>query len=292
MIVNQANLAGIYKSFSTIFNEAFAGAKPQWPTVAMEVFSTGRSVDYKWLGAFPQMREWLGDRVVKDLSAFHYELVNKSYESTVEVDRDDIADDQIGVYRPMIQGLAQAAAQHPDTLVFSLLKAGFASTCYDGQYFFDSDHPVGDASVSNTGGGAGTPWYLLDLSRPLKPIILQRRQPPEFVSQDRPEDDNAFTRKKYRYGVDDRKNVGFGLWQLAYGSKQDLTADNYASARSAMMGFANDEGAPLGVIPTHVVVPPTMEAAGRKLLKNERNDAGASNPWYNTAELVVVPWLA
>jgi phage major head subunit gpT-like protein len=292
MIVNQAALSGIYKSFSTVFSEAFAGAKTLWDIVAMAAPSTGRSVDYKWLGAMPMMREWLGDRVLNDLNAFHYELVNKDYEATVSVDRNDIEDDQIGVYRPMIQGLAAAAAQHPDVLVFSLLKAGFSTTCFDGQYFFDSDHPVGSSSVSNTGGGSGTAWYLLDLSRPIRPLILQRRKAPEFVSLDSAKDNHVFMRKKYLYGVDDRKNVGFGLWQLGYGSKQDLTAANYASARAAMQSFKSDEGTPLGVVPTHVVVPPTLESAARTLLTSQVNASGASNPWYNTAELVVVPWLA
>lgn len=292
MIINQANLAGIYKSFSTIFNQALDVAKSMYGLVAMEAPSTGKSVDYKWLGDFPMMKEWLGDRVIKDLSAFHYEITNKSYEATIEVDRDDISDDQIGVYTPMIQGLAQAAKSHPDILVFALLKAGFATLCYDGQYFFDTDHPVGDNSVSNSGGGAGTAWYLLDLSRAIKPIILQIRKRPEFVSQDKPTDENVFMRKKYRYGVDDRKNVGFGLWQVAYASKDTLNAANYASARAAMQAFKNEEDVPLGIMPTHLVFPPTLESAARTILVNERDSSGASNPWYKTAEPVVVPWLA
>jgi phage major head subunit gpT-like protein len=282
-------MQAIYKTFSTIFNQALDVAKSMHALVAMEVPSQGKVVDYKWLGEFPMMKEWVGDRVIKDLSAFDYSIKNKRFESTIEVDRDDIDDDQIGIYTPMIQGLAQAAKVHPDILVFALLKAGFDTACFDGQYFFDSDHPVGDASVSNTGGGSGTPWYLLDLSRPIKPMIRKR---PQFVAQDRPDDENAFMRAKYRYGVDDRKNVGFGLWQLAYGSKQTLNATYYASARAAMMSFTNDEGVPLGIVPTHVVVGPTLESAGRALLKNQFDAAGASNTWFNTAELVVVPWLA
>jgi len=295
MIVNQANLAGIYRTFSTIFSQAFDQAPSQCSLVAMEVPSGGRSVDYKWLGQFPAMREWIGDRVIKDLSGFHYEITNKPYETTVEVDRDDIDDDQIGVYTPMIQGLGQAAKAHPDTLVFQLLKAGFATDCYDGQYFFDTDHVVNGASVSNDGGGAGSGWYLLDLSRPIKPIVLQMRKRPQFVAQDRPDDENVFMRKKYRYGVDDRKNVGYGLWQLAYGSKDTLNATNYAAARAAMMSFMRDDGVgetPLGIVPTHLVVAPTNESAGRTLIEGQVDALGASNPWYHTAQLVVVPWLA
>ena len=292
MIINQSNLTGIYKTFSTVFNQAFDGAPSQWPIVAMEAPSVGRSVDYKWLGDFPMMQEWVGDRVIKDLSAFKYEIVNKSYEATVEVDRDDIEDDQIGIYTPMIQGLGAAARQHPDLLVFALLKAGFDTTCYDGQYFFDDDHQVAGASVSNDAGGSGEPWFLMDLSRPLKPIILQIRKRPEFVSMDRPDDENVFMRKKFRYGVDDRKNVGFGLWQLAYGSKQTLDATAYAAARAAMMSFTNDNLVPLGIMPTHLVVGPTLESSARAIIEAQFNSTGASNVWYRTAQLVVVPWLA
>ncbi len=257
----------------------------------MRVPSTGRSVDYKWLGTFPNMHEWLGDRVIKDLSGFHYELLNKAYESTIEVDRDDIMDDQIGVYTPMIQGLAQAAKIHPDILAFALLAAGFNTNVRRAVLLRHRPRSRG-ASVSNTGGGSGTGWYLMDLSRPIKPIILQMRKAPEFVAMDKPDDENAFMRKKYRYGVDDRKNVGYGLWQLAYGSKQTLDTTAYAAARAAMMSFTNDEGAPLGIMPTHLVVPPTLESAGRTVLEAEKNANGSSNVWYHTAELVVVPWLA
>jgi len=292
MMINQANLDGIYKSFNTIFNEAFDATPSQYPLVAMETPSEGRSVDYKWLGAFPMMRKWVGDRVIKDLSAFRYEIVNEPFEATVEVDRDDIDDDLVGVYKPIIQGLGFSAKQHPDMLVWALLKAGFATPCFDGQYFFDDDHQVAGGSVSNYGSGVGTPWYLMDLSRPIKPIVLQIRKRPQFVAQDRPDDKNAFMRKKFRYGVDDRKNVGYGLWQLAYGSKAALDASAYEAARAAMISFKNDEGVGLGIVPTHLIVPPTLESAGRKILEAEHDASGASNIWYNTAKLVMVPWLA
>lgn len=295
MIVNQANLAGIYKTFNTVFNNALDMVTNMWPLVAMETPSTGRSVDYKWLGEFPMMREWLGDRVIKDLSGYHYEITNKDYEATVEVDRNDIEDDQIGVYTPMIQGLANAAKVHPDILVFALLAAGFDTTCFDGQYFFDVDHPVNGASVSNYGGGSGAAWYLLDLSRPIKPLILQIRKRPQFVAMDRPDDENVFMRKKFRYGVDDRKNVGFGLWQLAYGSKQTLDTTYYPAARTAMMSLKRDDGdgnTPLGIMPTHLIVGASNEAAGKALVEAQFTTAGASNVWYNSAKLVVCPWLA
>ncbi|MFW5490426.1 MAG: Mu-like prophage major head subunit gpT family protein [Desulfovibrio sp.] len=292
MIINQAALAGIGRGFKTIFNQAFQGGQPQWPIVAMQAPSDGSEEDYKWLGAFPKMREWIGERQVKNLSAFTYTIKNKPFESTISVDRDDIEDDKIGVYTPLIQGLAHEAATHPDELVFALLKSGFAATCFDGQYFFDTDHDMGGTSVSNFGGGTGTPWYLLDLSRPIKPLVFQIRRKPQFVEMDDPKSENVFRRKEFLYGVDDRKNVGFGLWQLAYGSKQELTPENYAAARAAMMSLKTEEDKPLGITPTHLVVPPTLESAGRKILKNSQLAGGATNEWFETAELLNVSWLA
>ncbi|RJP59038.1 MAG: hypothetical protein C4549_02825 [Deltaproteobacteria bacterium] len=295
MIINQAHMQGIYKTFSTIFKNAFDSVAAMYTLIAMTVPSTGRSVDYKWLGEFPQMKEWLGDRVVKDLSAFSYTITNKSFESTIGVDRDDIDDDQIGVYTPMIQGLAQAAKEHPDILVWALLAAGFTTLCYDGQYFIDEDHPVNGASVSNDGGGSGNPWFLMDLSRPIKPIILQTRKSPQFVALDQPGDHENFMRKKFLYGVDDRKNVGYGLWQLVYGSKDTLSEANYITGRSAMMALKRDDGdgnTPLGIKPTHLIVGGTNESAGKEIVEKQNASGGESNIWYNSTKLVVVPWLA
>lgn len=87
-------------------------------------------------------------------------------------------------------------------------------------------------------------------------------------------------------------NAGFGLWQLAYGSKQALTDVNYAAARAAMMSFKGDGGRILGVNPTVLVVPPALEAAALALLNTEYGTGGISNPWKDTAELIVTPYLA
>ena len=291
MIINQANIAGLYRSFSTIFNKSYAEAATMYQDIAMTVTGVGRSSQYAWLGAYPAMKEWIGERVFQDLQAYNYEIVNKRFTSEVAVDLDDIADDQYGIYTPLFQGYGSAAKVHNDQLIFPLLKAGFATVCYDGQYFFDTDHPVAGASVANTDSGSGTGWYLMDLSRPLKPLILQNRELDKLDKLDKSTDENVFMRNELYYGVKNRKNVGFGMWQHAWGSKQTLNSANYVIGRKAMMSFKNDSGISLGIMPTHLVVPPSLEEAGRNLLLRERLDAGASNTWYKTAELLVIPWL-
>lgn len=292
MIINQANISMLYKSLRVIFQEAFSAVAPTWNRIGMEVPSSTLIEDYAWLGAFPRMREWLGDRIVKDLSAYGYTIKNRDWETTVGIDRNNVEDDTYGIFRPIIQEMGRSAAAHPDELVWGMLLRGFTELCYDKKAFFATDHPMGDATASNNGGGSGTPWYLFDTSRAIKPIIFQNRRAPEFVAITRPDDESVFMTKKFMYGSDRRDNAGFGLWQLAYGSKQTLSAANYASARSAMMGYKDDQGKPLGVVPTLMAVGPSGESAARQVLRAERNADGSSNIWFNTAELLVVPWLA
>jgi phage major head subunit gpT-like protein len=297
MIINSGNLRTLGVAFNAAFKTGLGMAESRRGIVSTEVPSTTGKEEYGWLGKFPSMREWVGDRVINNLKTYDYSIKNKDFEATVEVDRNDIEDDNIGVYTPMFQEMGISAVQHPDSLVFQMLKAGFATLCYDGQFFFDTDHPVLDAngveqSVANTDGGAGTPWFLIDDSRALKPVIFQNRKKAQFVSLDRPDDPNVFNRKKFIHGVDARYNVGFGFWQMAWGSKQTLDDAHYGAARAAMMGMTGDYGRPLGVRPRVLVVPPSLESAGLKLLNNELGTGGETNEWKGTARLEVVEWLA
>ena len=146
------------------------------------------------------------------------------------------------------------------------------------------------AALSNSAGGAGTAWYLLDTTRSLKPLIFQERRRYQLQWMDRVDDEHLFSRNEYRYGVDGRCNVGFGLWQLAYGSKQTLNATNYASARAAMLGMKGNDGVPMGVVPNLLVVPPTLES--KAIVVSTLAGGGETNEWAGSAELLVFPWLS
>lgn len=295
MIINQANLAIAFNAFNGAFKKGFTGAPTQYGKLAMTVPSTAASETFGWLGQFPKMREWLGDRVVNSLVLHDYSIKNRDFENTISVPRNDLEDDKYGVFGPIFEEFGRTAAEHPDELILALLKAGFTTTCYDKQFFFDTDHPVRvgnvETSVANTDGGAGTPWFLLDTSRAIKPLIYQERRKAKLVKLDKDDDPNVFFQKEYIYGLDGRWNVGFGLWQLAWGSKQTLNAANYEIARTALSKMRGDEDRALGIRPTLLVVPTSLEGAARRLLTNENNADGASNEWKGTAELLVSPWL-
>jgi len=297
MIINSSNLVGLFSGFSTSFNKGFAGAESQYGQIAMVAPSQSRDTTYAWLGQLPRLREWLGERRVKSIAAHGYKITNRNFESTVEVPANDIKDDQYGVYGPMVEDLGRAAAEHPDEMIFALLASGFTSAAYDGQNFFDANH-VGynqageEIDVSNMEAGAGAPWYLLDTSRAIRPLIYQEREAYRLVGMTDPDAPNVFLQDKYLYGVQGRSNAGFGLWQLAYASKAALTVESYAAARAAMSAFRGDEGRLLGIRPDTLVVPTSMETAGRTVINAALTADGGSNIWAGTAKLIVSPWLS
>ncbi len=299
-ILSVALLQALNVGFRGDFQRGIGATPTQWEQIATKVPSTTKSNTFGWLGQFPRLREWIGDRVLKDMKAHGYSIENKSFESTVSVPRTDIEDDQVGVYSPLMEEMGRAAKTHPDELIFLLLAAGVSTTCYDGQYFFDTDHPVypnvdgtGTAeSVSNLDvpeTGAGPAWYLLDTTRAIKPLIFQERKAPVFTPMTKLDDEAVFTSNMFRWGVDSRGNVGFGFWQMAYCSKQTLDGTHYGNARAAMMSVKADGGRPLGITPNLLVVPPQLEGKARKLLEK---DAEGGNEWYGTAKVLVCPWLA
>jgi len=292
MLLNTASLAALRTGFQTQFQMGFDGVASEFSAIATTVNSNTKLETYGWLGDFPQMREWIGERVVKSLSEKAYQITNRKFEDTISVGRDDIEDDTLGIYGPMFQGLGQAARENPDRLIFELLVAGFATECYDGQNFFDTDHPVGGISVSNMQAGGGIPWFLMDTSRPLKPMIYQQRKAANFVAKDSETDDNVFNRGEYVYGVDTREAAGFGFWQMAFGSKADLTAANYEAAANKMMALTNDEGVKLGIKPNLLVVGTGNRAKARKIIKALLIDGGDSNIWFEDVDIHESRWLA
>jgi len=298
-IITPALITSLRTGFSKAFQDALTATPTDWEKVATRVPSSSASNTYGWLGQFPSLREWVGDRVLKNMAAQAYQVQNKLFEGTVAVKRTDIEDDNVGIYTPLFAEMGRAAATHPDQLVFGLLKTAHTVNCYDGQFFFDNDHPVypnvdgtGTATqVSNVQAGTGAAWYLLDTSRALKPLIFQERTTPELEALTSTQDEAVFMRDEYRYGIRYRCNAGLGFWQMAYKSQADLTAANFNAAMAAMMSLKADGGRPLGIKPTVLVVPPSLRAAAIEIVKNERLANGASNPNFGVVDLIVSPWL-
>lgn len=239
MILNASNAAqmlnSIFANLKTTFNQRFNNTPSVWDQVAMEVPSTGRANDYAWLGDFPKMRKWIGDKVIKQLTAHGYTLVNDDFEATVRVKRNDIEDDNLGIYKPQAEMAGESAKTWADELVFDTLTRGFVEKCYDGQPFYSANHLVGQEgaqkSVSN----------LID----------------KALSAD------SLAKAKASYGA----------------------------ARTMMRSLKDDEGRPLNLMPSLLVVPPALEDVANALMTVDRLEDGKPNPYKGTAKVLVVGWL-
>lgn len=272
------------------------GTDAEYMKVATKVTSTTGKEEYSWLGKWPRIREWVGERVLSQLKTSNYTIKNRKFESTVPVDRDDVEDDIVGIYATMFEEMGQEVFDFPSELVFGLLDKGETELCYDGQPFFDTDHPVEDEngdiqSVSNYGGGTGPLWVVMATGRALKPIIYQERRPFNTVTLDRPDDENVFWRNEFVYGVDGRMNVGFGFWQFAYASRQPLNSDNIKLAFDALEGMTGDGGRPLNIKPTLFVGNTGLRSEALSLFNAALVEGGKSNIWAKTLEVFLTPWM-
>lgn len=150
MSLDTAKATVILRDLTATFDKAVRAANPFYSQVCNIIQSDGLNEKYAWLGDMPGMREWLGDRLFHELRAANYTLENKHFESSLRIKKTDIADDRMGIYGPLLQSLAAEATYHPDELFFTALANGEATACFDGQYFFDTDHAWGDSgSQSN-----------------------------------------------------------------------------------------------------------------------------------------------
>jgi len=136
---------GIQKIFDTAFKET----PTYWEQIAQRIPSSGKEEIYPWATLIPELREWLGERQVITLESRFQRLLNRKFERTIGIKREDLEDDKLGLYTGKFQEMAQMAKKNPDKLVIDALQAGKTATVYDNQYFFDTDHPVDPSDAAS-----------------------------------------------------------------------------------------------------------------------------------------------
>lgn len=141
MQITQANLDALRTQFSAQFSGAYDSTQPWWPLIASEIPSSAKSNTYGWIAQQLQMRKWVGPRVALNLKEHVATVVNDPFEVTVELDRDDIEDDNLGLFAGItIPDMGQAAKKHPDQLLVTSLQAN--PTMWDAKALFATDHPT------------------------------------------------------------------------------------------------------------------------------------------------------
>jgi phage major head subunit gpT-like protein len=133
------------------YYEALAQNKgAEWvPQISMPFDSNQESETYPWLGMSPAMREWIGGRNAKGFRENGITIVNKHFEATMEVAVQDLKRDKTSQILLRIQEMADRTNAHWASLLSTLIIAAEAAVCYDGQYFFDTDHSEGDSGTQS-----------------------------------------------------------------------------------------------------------------------------------------------
>lgn len=149
MTLRTAAYEVVQRDITQVFNTQLQTAQPFYPELCTVVPSTSLDEKYAFLGSSQGVREWLGDRQFHQMRAADFVIKNKLWESSEEFEKTDVDDDRMGMFRPRIMSLADEAAYHPDELLFQTIGLGESTACFDGQYFFDTDHSWGSSGTQS-----------------------------------------------------------------------------------------------------------------------------------------------
>lgn len=117
--------------------------------VGTMIASDSETENYDWLGTTPQLQQWDGEAVAKQLKTYSYTLTNQEFEATLGIRKSDIRRDKTGQIRRRIGDLGVKAGDHWNKLAATVLGDGESTTCYDGQFFFDTDHAESGSNQTN-----------------------------------------------------------------------------------------------------------------------------------------------
>ena len=145
MFLQSSALAAARVGFDRAFQDGYNTVNAVdlwWQELATMRPSTDRSNLYHLLKLIPRLRQWVGARRLHNLEMADYTLTNLKFEDGFQIPVEDFEDDKLGIWNDAIKGLGRAAALWPNDMIYNAIVAGGSTVCYDGQYFFDTDHPL------------------------------------------------------------------------------------------------------------------------------------------------------
>lgn len=154
-ILDRAKLDAAYITFSTLFDMTLSRTPTDFQDFCTVIPVSSTVTEFKWLGEVPKMTEWIGQRAISKLRAETHQIRTKNWANGIEIERDDLDDDKLGLIQPRIAQLANEGMWSIEDLVFDIINdalshgtgGGSLALCYDGQPLFDGDH-----TASGSGG--------------------------------------------------------------------------------------------------------------------------------------------
>lgn len=108
------------------------------------------SEEYAWLGMTPQLSEKKGEKSFSQLRDTDWTVKNVPYQGGISFPLNHILYDKTGQVQIRVNEMVTRAQAHWASIIAPLIINGESTACYDGEFFFDTDHEEGDSgSQSN-----------------------------------------------------------------------------------------------------------------------------------------------
>jgi phage major head subunit gpT-like protein len=137
------NEPGVQAALSTKLKDLPPGLLLQLAVLVPSIVAAGQSEQHAWLGSSPSMREWIGKRLVQQPLAFDYAIKNKKFEASGNMPLDLLNNDKTGEAQLWLDDLLAALPLWYEETIAGLINASESAVCFDGQYYFDTDHQYG-----------------------------------------------------------------------------------------------------------------------------------------------------
>ena len=227
-LITPANLAFWFTKLDTQLGYTYSITPTFTEAIASTIPSGTEQNGYAWIGRLDKMRLWQGSRVTHEPAPQTYFLVNQPFELTEKIDQFKLDDDQMGVYERTMPEMAIQAKKAPDYQLRDL--------------------------IENSGAQTGTRQNGLDglsFFNTAHPIDLYNAAAGTYS--------NDFTGGGANVNYANGKSI---LTGGAFGPTAVSTLYSY------MLQLKAENGEPLGVMPSEILVPTALATEAELVLKS------------------------
>ena len=154
MNITASNLDALFKTFQTKFSDAQKAAQTRAyenellpEDIAMAFVASGSATQHSWIEQLHGIHEWIGSRVLNNAKLGKLTVINRDFENTVQIGRNEIEDDNYGVYAPLIAMMGSDAENLWKKLCIEALLGN--GEWADGNPFFCSGRVMGKSTFTN-----------------------------------------------------------------------------------------------------------------------------------------------
>lgn len=185
-----------------IFQRLESAVGEVWPAKIAILLPTNQETEnHKWVGFSTAVRQWVGERQAKGLKVNGVSLTNVLYENSMNLSVEDVRRDKTGQIQIRIDELVDGMIGDWAPLLTTLIQNGESTACYDGQFYFDTDHQEGDSPTQSNDLAVGD-YSELNVTTPTNPtayelanVIIKMIQHQHTYKNDQNQPMNRYARK-------------------------------------------------------------------------------------------------